>query len=125
MTEPERPTGSKKPTRSRSAKAGLIMPVSRIDKRMRTKSLRVAGTASVYLAGVLQYLVDELASAAAAKAGGDNRRRINEKDLSLGIRADPELNRMTSSILFFTGDVLRNIPKAVKLQMLKPPPTAV
>ena len=64
MFEPESTVGIKKPSRGRSAKAGLIMPVSKVDRRIKAVSRRSSGTAAVYLAAVLENIVGELFQAA-------------------------------------------------------------
>ena len=125
MYEPERPTGAKKQSRSRSAKAGLIMPVSKVDRRIKTASGRSTGTAAVYLAAVSEYLIGEIFQAAMNHADNCKRRRITAEDLCQGIRADPELHRTASSMSFCIGDKLKHIPRAIRVAKSPPPPEAL
>lgn len=115
-----------KKARGRSAKAGLVMPVSRVNRHLKERSDRVSGTAPVYTAAVLEYIVGEIVQAAGAKAAESKppRRRINAEDVARGLRSDPELHRATSSISFFTGDKMKDITKAITLEKTEEAPDA-
>ena len=125
MSEPESTFGIKKPLRGRSTKAGLIMPVSKVDRRIKAVSRRSSGTAAVYLAAVLENIVGELFQAAVNQTDRGKHRRVTVEDVAVGVKADPELHRMVNGLSVFSGDVLRHIPKAVRLSVTQPPPTAV
>jgi histone H2A len=107
----------KKEPRGRSARAGVTFPVSRVGRHLKESGAsRISGTAPVYLAASLEYIVTELAEAAAAKTMARKKSRITVEDVANGIRSDPELNRLVGGLAFFTGDKLEEITKAVTLQ---------
>ena len=89
---------------SRSRRAGLQFPVSRIHRMLR-KGLyaeRVGAGAPVYLAAELLEL--------AGNAARDNKKaRIIPRHLQLAIHNDKELNKLLSRVTIAQGGVLPNI----------------
>jgi histone H2A len=108
----------KKKSVSQAAKAGVIMPVSRINKHLRDgkRSKRVGNGAPIYLAAVLEYVGAEIFEMAMATLG--KRKRITVTDIVRGIRSDKELNKLFAGEAIFAGDRVTNIAHAVTI---KPP----
>ena len=96
---------------SRSTRAGLQFPVSRIHRflRLGKYSERIAAGAPVYLAAVLEYLVAEILELSGNAARDNKRKRINPRSIQLAIRSDEELNRLLPKVIIPTSGVLPNI----------------
>lgn len=103
----------KKVSKSRSEKAGLTMPVSKLNRHLREsgRSKRVGAGAPVYLAAVLEYAAAEMLELAGAELG--KRKRITPADLMKAIRNDEELNRLLGGCAVFTSDRVKNVSQAV------------
>ena len=100
---------------SKSAKAGLLFPVSRLSRYLKRACLRkrVAVGAPVYLGAVLEYLVAEVLELA-GKAARDNKKRlINPRHLLLAIANDVELSKLLSGVTIREGGVLPNIHQSL------------
>lgn len=107
--------GDKKPTQSKSAKAGLTFPVARINRYMKINSdmKRIGGSAPVYMTAVVEYItaeVLELAGNATKKVG---RKTVTPDDLTVAVRGDIDLAKMFSGNGVFVGDKIKNISKAI------------
>ncbi len=102
--------GGKKPSVSRSVKAGLLWPISRVHKRVldAKNGRRVSAGAPVYVAAALQKIASELLAAAAAECTKAGRKRITPADLLTGIRADQELNKLTAGLTVLVGDRIKS-----------------
>jgi len=99
--------GEKRKGTSRSARAGLVFPVKRIEHHIRinTGNLRVGVGAPVYLAAVLEYLVAEMLELA-GNASRDNRKvRITPRHLKLAIDNDEELVKLLKGFVLGGGVV--------------------
>ena len=96
---------------SRTARAGLKFPVSRIHRYLRQGkySKRIAVGAPVYLAAVLEYLVAEVLELSGNAARDIKKRRINPRSIVLAIRSDAELSQLTPRVIVPSGGVLPNI----------------
>ena len=112
---------SKKKSKSRSEKAGLLMPVSKLNRHLREsgRSKRVGAGAPVYLAAILEYAAAEMLELAGNELG--KRKRITPQDLMKAIRADEELNKLLGGCVVFTSDRVKNVSQAVTY---KPKPEA-
>ncbi|KAF8438152.1 histone-fold-containing protein [Boletus edulis BED1] len=87
---------------SRSQRAGLQFPVSRIHRLLRKSTL-----GRLYLAAVLEYLLP-------ANAARDNKkRRINPRHLQLAIRNDEELSKLLGNVIISEGGVVPFINPAL------------
>ena len=98
--------GKSKPVRQ-STRAGLQFPVGRIHRFLKSRVTshgRVASTAAVYTAAILEYLTAEtleLASKTVAKGS----RRITPRALTLAIRHDADLGSLLQNVTISRGGV--------------------
>lgn len=84
--------GKKQPV-SRSARAGLQFPVGRIHRYLKDRvSLRIGGTAAVYMAAVLEYLCAEVLELAGNASEDMKVKRITPRHILLAVRGDGELD---------------------------------
>ena len=102
---------------SRSKRAGLQFPVSRIHRFMRKSDLagRIGAGAPVYLAAVLEYLSAEVLELAGNAARDNKKSRIIPRHLLLAVRNDEELNRLLAGVTVAQGGVLPNIHAIILL----------
>lgn len=102
----------KKAPMRKEAKAGILFPVGKINKRMAKSGWtdRVGGTAPIWVAAVCDYLAREVvdATAKACKDGGKHK-RIQPRDVILAIRNDPDLNRVFAGVKVLVGDKLKGV----------------
>ncbi|XP_060632151.2 histone H2A, sperm-like [Anolis sagrei] len=111
--EPEPSCRAKRAKTSRSCRAGLIFPVSRIHRFLRRGDYaeRIGSGASVYMAAVLQYLTYDIVDIAGNIASGDEKRRIVPEHLQQAISNDTELHSLLGGISFpNVKDVPKNDP---------------
>ena len=98
------PKTEKKISQTRSAKAGLLWPVSRVHKKCASKTNgRVGAGAPVYLSAVVEVFANEILTSAAEVTAAGGRKRIAPQDLISGIRRDRELNKATKNSRFVIG----------------------
>ena len=97
--------------KTRSSRAGLQFPVSRIHRFLRLGNYaeRVGSGAPVYLAAVMEYLAAEILELAGNAARDNKKQRINPRHLQLAIRNDEELNKLLDGVTISQGGVLPNI----------------
>ena len=81
---------------TRSQKAGLIFPVSRVHRYLRktTHHFRIASGAPVYQAAVMEYLTAEILELAGNAARDNKRSRIIPRHILLAIANDDELHKV-------------------------------
>lgn len=110
MTKPESGEKFTKNT-SRSKKAGLQFPVSRIHRYMKNGKLadRISAAAPVFAAAVIEYLVAEVLELAGNAARDNKRVRINPRHVMLAVRNDEELNKLLRGVTIPSCGVLPNI----------------
>lgn len=97
--------------KSRSSRAGLQFPVSRIHRFLRKGryAKHIAAGAPVYLAAVLEYLTAEVLELAGNAARDNKKMRIIPRHLLLAIKNDEEINRLLKDVTISQGGVLPNI----------------
>ncbi|CAH1776824.1 unnamed protein product [Owenia fusiformis] len=97
--------------RSRSSRAGLQFPVSRVSRFLRRGNYgnRIGAGAPVYLAAVMEYLTAEVLELAGNAARDNKRSRIIPRHIQLAVRNDEELNRLFGNVTVSQGGVLPNI----------------
>ena len=100
---------------SRSAKAGLTMPVGRIGRLLHEGNFapRIAKHAPVFVASALEYLVSELVQLAGDLATEHKKKRITPRFLNLAIRKDTELSQLLNNATIAGGGVVPNVLKVL------------
>lgn len=85
---------------SRSAKAGLQFPVSRVHRYLRqaTHHFRIASGAPVYQAAVMEYLTAEILELAGNAARDNKKTRIIPRHILLAVANDEELHQVSVMI---------------------------
>lgn len=89
---------------TKSSKAELIFPVSRVGERVKSASsldgLRIGEKAIVFLTAVLEYLTQELLRMAGevADTGKNKHKRITPRDIKLAINKDKGLEQLTRNV---------------------------
>jgi len=101
-------TEKAKLSRSKSSRAGLTMPVSRVARQLRQGRYadRIGVGASVYLAAVLEYLTAELCELAGNAAKDNKCKRITPRHVQLAIRGDKELDELVGKATIASGGVV-------------------
>jgi len=96
---------------SRSAKAGLTLPVGRLGTMMKRGRFakRIGGGAPVYMAAVLEYLVAELLELAGNAARDNKKTRIIPRHIQLAVKNDEELNKYLGRATIAAGGVMPNV----------------
>nr|CDS27544.1 histone H2A [Hymenolepis microstoma] len=104
-------TSGRTKAKSRSSRAGLSFPVSRVHRFLRRGRYceRIGIGAPVYLAAVLEYLTAEILELAGNAARDNKKTRIIPRHIQLAIRNDEELNKMLQHVTIRQGGVLPNI----------------
>lgn len=104
---------AKVPSKSRSEKAGLVMPVSKLNRHLRDcrRAKRVGAGAPVYLAAILEYAATEVLELSGSDLG--KRKRITPQDVMRAIRNDEELHQLLGGCAVFASDKIKNVTTAV------------
>mmetsp|Transcript_31657 Transcript_31657/g.38777 ORF Transcript_31657/g.38777 Transcript_31657/m.38777 type:complete len:145 (+) Transcript_31657:124-558(+) len=115
-------------SRSKSAKAGLLFPVGRIGRFLRSRkghyASRLAAGAPVYMAAVLEYLCAEILELAGNAARDNKKGRVTPRHILLAIRNDEELNVLFDDVVIPSGGVLPNIHAILLPKRTTQPSTA-
>ena len=103
--------GPRKKAVSRSVKAGLQFPVSRIGRYLKKGryAQRVGTGAPIYLAAVLEYLAAEVLELAGNAARDNKKNRIVPRHIQLAVRNDEELSKLLGTVTIAAGGVMPNI----------------
>ncbi|XP_022111903.1 core histone macro-H2A.1-like [Acanthaster planci] len=96
---------------SKSARAGVLFPVSRMGRYLRlgTHHQRIGAGAPVYLAAVIEYLTAEILELAGNAAHDNKRGRITPRHILLAIANDEELHQLLRHVTIASGGVLPKI----------------
>jgi len=102
---------ARKKSVSKSSRAGLQFPVSRLGRYLKKGryAQRLGSGAPVYLAAVLEYLAAEVLELAGNASRDNKKSRIIPRHIQLAIRNDEELGRLLSGVTIAYGGVLPNI----------------
>lgn len=100
---------------SRSAKAGVVFPVSRVYRYLKVAILkrRVAVGAPIYLSAVLEYLCAEVLELAGNAARDNKKKIITPRHILLAVANDDELHRLLRGVTISQGGVLPHIPEVL------------
>eukprot|EP01133_Synstelium_polycarpum_P017482 gene17482-20858_t len=93
---------------SRSNRAAIIFPVSRIERLLRDGRYapRVESLAPVYLAAVLEYLVIEILELAHNMCSQQKKTRITPQHINWAVGNDQELNQLFQHVTIANGGVV-------------------
>lgn len=100
----------KRPAMSKSKKSGLVMPVARINKALKTRSglRRIGGSAPVYMTAVVEFVAAELLELAGNETLADKKRKqITVEDVCLALRKDNELSNLLSAFRVVSADKIK------------------
>jgi len=102
---------AKKESTTRSDRAGLIMPVSRVHRFLKKGHYadHIGSGAAVYLAAVLECLVREILRVAGDAARENKKARIIPRHLQDAIKGHEELSKLLEGVTIAQGGVLPNI----------------
>jgi histone H2A len=100
---------------SRSKRAGVVFPVLRLHRSLKkgNPSGQTRNSASVYLSGVLEYLVAEVVELAGNAARDNKKHRITPRHIYLAIHNDEELNKLCENVTIASGGVMPNLHQAL------------
>jgi histone H2A len=110
---PKGKVGSKKRTVgvSGAARAGIVFAPARCTRLLRQGrySERMGMGAGAYMAGVLQYITEELCELAGDMCESRKRKTISPEHLNLAMRSDHELAKLMYRATISQGGMLPNI----------------
>ena len=100
---------------SKTKRAGLVFPVSRIHRLLKKNlyAKRIGSGAAVYLCAALEYLTAEILELAGNAARDNKRVRVIPRHLQLAIRNDDELNKLLKNVTIAQGGSLPYIHPAL------------
>ncbi len=106
-----RKSQTKTQTVTQHDRAGLVFPVGRLGGYLRNRNYceRVGATAAVAMAGILEYLTQEILELAGNKCEDDKRQRITPKHIQQAVRGDNEFNQILLNTTLSNGGVAPNI----------------
>ena len=98
-----------KKSKSRSARAGVIFPVGRIHRHMKEGRFaeRISSDAPVFMAAVLQQVVEEIFKEAQTRKENKSAKRLTPNNILTAIRKDRELNEIFRDVVIREGGVPR------------------
>ena len=105
----------KAPPKTSSARAGIIFPVARVNRRFKTGryAKRVGPSSGAFTAAVLEYLTIEVLELAGGVAQEAHKKTITPRHLMLALGSDDELNKLMVSTTISQGGVVPNIQEAL------------
>lgn len=110
-----------KERKTKSVRAGLLMPVSRFHKNLRKGKYanRISVSAACYMAAAIEYLCVEIFEGANIVAANAKKHRITPRHISLSIRQDDELNELLKDAIFSEGGVVPLVHKELLMKKSK------
>lgn len=108
-------TAQKKKSISKSTRAGLTLPVGRLNTSLKLKSnsKRVGGSAPVYLAACVEYVLAEILQAAGNTAKDRSRKIISPDDVISALRRDEDLSKLYRGSTIYLGGKPKNATAAI------------
>ncbi|NXF77130.1 H2A2 protein, partial [Sclerurus mexicanus] len=99
------------PRTSKSKKAGLQFPVSRVYRLLRRGNYadRIGFGAAIYLTAVIEYMTAEVLEAAGTAARENKKTRILPRHIVLAVKNDDELDKFCACVTIAEGGVMPNI----------------
>ncbi|XP_004385252.1 histone H2A-Bbd type 1-like [Trichechus manatus latirostris] len=90
----------RRPSLSRSTRAELQFPVSRVDRLLRERHYvqRLSSSTPVFLAGVLEYLTANILELAGDEAHHDHRIRITPEHVQRAVDSNPQLSHLLDDV---------------------------
>uniref|UniRef100_A0A1I7SS04 Histone H2A n=1 Tax=Bursaphelenchus xylophilus TaxID=6326 RepID=A0A1I7SS04_BURXY len=102
------------PRFTKSHRANLVFPVTRIHKKLQRATRKTIRTnASVYLSGVLEYLTSEILDFAGLESEAARMKRINPRHLLFTIRKDEEISQLLDRVSIPHSGVVPNLNPAL------------
>lgn len=97
--------------KSKSSKAGLILPVQRIRQNLIKGNYanRIGTVSAVYMAAVLEYLCADIFDIAGVEARKAQRKRITPRHLMLAVRKDAEFDELFKDVIISESGVLPTV----------------
>lgn len=93
---------------SKTKRAGLVFPVSRVLNQLKAgkyaEMIRVGS--AIYLAAVLEYLAAELCEVAMYQSWNDKKKRIIPRHIQLAVAGDSELRELFKDVIISRGGVV-------------------
>lgn len=98
-----------------SSRAGLSFPVGRVHRVMKEGKFaeRISTGASVYMAGVLEYLTEEILDLAHSAAAANGKTRLTPQHIQMAMRGDEELSQLFTHVTIAEGGVIPFIADAL------------
>jgi len=100
---------------SKSKRAGLVIPVSRVSNFLRNgpNARRVSVGAPLAVAAIIEYLTAEMLELAGNVASDFKTSRISPRHIQLAVRSDDELNQLLKSVVIAQGGVVPYIHRSL------------
>uniref|UniRef100_A0A183EAI4 Histone H2A n=1 Tax=Gongylonema pulchrum TaxID=637853 RepID=A0A183EAI4_9BILA len=100
--------GGKAKKLSKSARAGLLFPVTRFHRLLRKGryAKRISQSAAVYISAVIEYLSAEMLELSGNACRDNKRQRLIPRHIVLAMKNDEELNQFCSRVTCPGGGVL-------------------
>lgn len=102
---------------SKSTKAGLLFPVSRVHTYLKTQSMvaahRISQYTAIYLTAVLEYITAEIMELSGYASKDLQKKRIIPRHVMLAIRGDEELDKLFAKSIIPNGGVIPHIHRAL------------
>ncbi|CAH1795410.1 unnamed protein product [Owenia fusiformis] len=98
-------------TLSKSARAGVLFPVGRMNRYLRQQTVRyrIGSGAPIYLAAVIEYLTAEVLELAGNAARDNKRGRVTPRHILLAVANDEELHQLLKNVTIAAGGVLPHV----------------
>ncbi|XP_023397063.1 histone H2A-Bbd type 1 [Loxodonta africana] len=103
----------RRPSLSRSTRAELQFPVSRVDRLLREGNYaqRLSSSTPVFLAGVLEYLTANILELAGNEAHNHHKMRITPEHVETALDSNPQLSRLLNDV---TRSQMDDKPRSTK-----------